>query len=415
MALTSGAAYIRLRAVLFLLAVTLAFPELALNGWSPYQDYPQWRGPDRDGAASSFVEPKAWPKVLTRRWRALVGEGYATPLIIRDIVFVFTRQAGHEMLIAIDANTGKEQRRSSYPAPYSPGHPAAAHGAGPKATPLYHEGTLFTLGVSGIVSAFDAATGARLWQAPPVAEPPYFSAASSLVGDSGLVIGHPGDYGPLTAFDSKTGEIKWTAGTAGFFASPIIVSIGGHRQVVTATQDSIIGVALDGRVLWRYPWEGGSGSTTPLLNGDTIIVSAMDKGVTALKPAVRDGTWFVDTVWKTTDVSLYVSNPVVVTDTVFGLSHRARGQFFALDAKSGETLWLGPPRQAENSAVVKTRDLLFLLNDDAELIVARASRSGFEAVARYTVADSATWAQPAISGNRIFVKDVASLTLWTID
>jgi outer membrane protein assembly factor BamB len=150
----------------------------------------------------------------------LVGDGSATPLIIRDTVFVFTRQAGHEMLIAIDANTGKERRRSSYPAPYSPGHPAAAHGAGPKATPLYHEGTVFTLGVSGIASAFDAATGTRLWQTPPAAEQPYFSAAASLAGDSGLVIGHPGDSGPLTAFDSKTGEIKWTAGTAGFFASP---------------------------------------------------------------------------------------------------------------------------------------------------------------------------------------------------
>jgi outer membrane protein assembly factor BamB len=112
---------------------------------------------------------------------------------------------------------------------------------------------------------------------------------------------------------------------------------------------------------------------------------------------------------------MYVSNPVVVADTLFGLSHRARGQFFALDAKAGTVLWLGPPREAENTALVKAGDLLFLLNDDAELIVAKASRSRFEPIARYTVADSATWAQPTISGNRIFVKDVTSLSLWTFD
>jgi len=112
---------------------------------------------------------------------------------------------------------------------------------------------------------------------------------------------------------------------------------------------------------------------------------------------------------------MYVSNPVVVGDTLFGLSHRASGQFFALDAKTGTTLWLGPPRQATNTAVVKAGDLLFLLNDDGELIVARSSRTRFEPIKRYTVADSATWAQPTISGNRVFVKDVSSLTLWTVN
>jgi hypothetical protein len=109
-----------------------------------------------------------------------------------------------------------------------------------------------------------------------------------------------------------------------------------------------------------------------------------------------------------------MANPVLVTDTLFVLSERRRGQFFALDADTGATLWLGPPRQAENTAIAKTERFLFLLNDNAELIVARASRAGFEPIARYTVADSATWTQPAISGNRFFVKDVDTLTLWTL-
>ena len=112
---------------------------------------------------------------------------------------------------------------------------------------------------------------------------------------------------------------------------------------------------------------------------------------------------------------MYISNPVVVADTLFGLSHLARNQYFALDAKTGEVLWLGPPRQADNTAVVKAGNILFLLNDSSELIVAEASRSGFEPLRSYIVADSPTWAQPLISGNRIFVKDVASLSLQTLD
>src|SRR5262249_2710904 len=83
--------------------------------------------------------------------------------------------------------------------------------------------------------------------------------------------------------------------------------------------------------------------------------------------------------------------------------------------RSGKTLWLGPPREAANTAVVKSGDLLFLLNDDAELIIARSNRTGFTPLKRYTVADSATWAQPAISGNRIFIKDTSSLASWTVE
>ncbi len=171
----------------------------------------------------------------------------------------------------------------------------------------------------------------------------------------------------------------------------------------------------DGGVLWRYPWPGGEGGTMPVLHGETVIVGALNAGAAAFTPRLRDGKWTAEPVWTTKDVSLYLSNPVVIGDALFGFSRRASGQFFALDAKTGKVLWLGPPRQATNSAVVKAGDLLFLLNDDAELIVAKSSRTGFEPLKRYTVAESATWAQPAISGNRVFIKDVSSLTLWTID
>src|SRR5262245_11557247 len=123
------------------------------------RDYPQWRGLNRDGAASAFSEPTSWPETLTRRWKVDVGEGYATPLVVADTVYVFTRRNGAEVMTALDAATGKELWRTRYSAPYAPASPAAAHGAGPKATPLFHKGRLYALGFTGILSAFDAATG----------------------------------------------------------------------------------------------------------------------------------------------------------------------------------------------------------------------------------------------------------------
>ncbi len=381
------------------------------------QDYTQWRGRNRDGAASAFIEPTVWPEALKRRWKVDIGEGYATPLIVGDTVYAFTRRDANEMMTALDASTGAERWRSGYPAAYTPSAPAAAHGAGPKATPIFHEGKLFTLGISGIVGAFDAGTGKLLWRTTEPAEHPFFSAASSPAGDKGIVIVHPGNYGPLTAFDTVTGAVKWSAGAGGFFASPITVTLGGVRQAVSVTQKGVIGVSVpDGRLLWEHPWAGGgSGGTMPVVYGDTIIVGASNTGVAAFKPMQRGEKWVTETIWETKDVSMYLSNPVVIGDTLFGLSSRSSGQFFALDARSGAVLWLGPPREAANTAVAKAGELLFFLNDDAELIVARASRTELVPLKRYTVADSATWAQPAISGRRIFIKDTSTLTLWTLE
>ena len=397
-------------------ALLIASAGVAIAQGSP-QDYPQWRGLNRDGAASAFAEPASWPDTLTRRWKVAVGEGYGTPLVVADAVYVFTRRNGTEVMIALEAETGRERWHTSYPAPYAPDTPAAAHGVGPKATPLFHDGRLFTLGITGIVSAFDAATGKLAWQTPAAREHPSYGTAVSPVADRNLVIVHPGNHGPLTAFDASTGAVKWSGSDRGAYASPIIVELGGIRQVVTMTQDSVLGVSLsDGARLWEYPWTSRStpSAITPTLYGDTLIVSSQAMGVTALKPTRRAGKWDVEVVWETREVSLFLSNPVVVGDTLFGLSEKARGQFFALDAKSGKVLWLGPPRQASNTAIVKAGGLLLLLNDDAQLIVARSSRTGLEPLKRYAVADSATWAQPAISGSRVFIKDVASLSLWTL-
>ena len=297
---------------------------------------------------------------------------------------------------------------------YTPSKPAEEHGAGPKATPLFHDGRLFTLGISGIVSAFDARSGKQLWQTAPPKEAPFYGAAVSPLGSKDLVIVHPGDYGPLTAFDTRTGAVKWTAGSGGFFASPILVSLERTPQVVSATQDSVIGVSLDGRILWRFPFDGQNGSTTPVLSNDTIIVNSPER-VIAFRPRLRDGVWSVETMWETKDVSTYVSTPVLVDGVLYGLSTKQRGQFYAIDAKTGQVLWLGDAARSRQHGARQSRpQLLFLLNDDAELIVARASRKAFDPIVRYTVADSATWAQPAMSGNRIFIKDVDSLALWTV-
>ena len=382
------------------------------------RDYPQWRGVNRDGAASAFAEPATWPDALTRRWKVDVGEGYATPLVVDDTVYVFARRNGNEVMTALDAATGQERWHTGYPAPYRTGHARGGARRGPQGHPaLPPRPAVLARHDRHRLGVRCRNRTARLADAGRRKHPTYGMSVSP-VGEGELVIVHPGNHGPLTAFDAKTGAVRWSAPGRAAYASPVVVELDGVRQVVTMTEHSVLGVSVsDGTRLWEHAWpsRGTPSAITPIQHGETLIVSSQGMGVTALRPARRDGAWSVKVVWETTEVSLFLSNPVLVDNTLFGLSEKARGQFFALDADTGRVLWLGPPRQAENTAVVKAGRLLFLLNDDAELIVARSRRDGFEPLARYAVATSATWAQPAVSGNRIVVKDVSSVTLWTLE
>jgi outer membrane protein assembly factor BamB len=384
-------------------------------------DWAQFRGPNRNGLATAFSEPRSWPEQLTRKWKIEVGEGYATPIVVRDRLYVFTRQGEHEVLQAVDAATGKSVWQARYAAPVTVRPAARAHGPGPKSTPAFADARLFTLGMGGIVAAFDAASGKQLWQRPPDPVLPRWGTAMSPLVDRGLVIVHVGgdNQGALTAFDAGTGAVKWSwNGDGPSYASPVVTDLNGVRQIVTLSQDNVVGVsATDGQLLWRRPFstEYTQNIIMPVVVGDTVIVAGYQKPTSAFRVVRKGNQWTTEDVWENPGISQFMANGVIVGDTLFGLSHRNRGQYFLLDTKSGTTVWTGMPRQAENAAIVRAGDLVISLEDDAELMVGRVSGSQFQELKRYTVADAATWAAPVVSGNRVFVKDTSTLALWTVE
>ena len=322
------------------------------------KDYPQWRGRNRDGAASGFEKPSAWPDTLTLRWKIDVGEGYATPIVIGNTVYAFTRHNGREGITAVNAVSGETIWRTDYSVAYEPYEGAEDHGYGPKATPLFHAGKLYTLGISGTISAFDASSGALVWQKPaPQIQPDVGTASSPLAAGDVVIIQSDGDRA-MTAFDAETGRVKWTVNQEFRYASPIVADWHGSRQIIVAAQHSILGLsAVDGSVLWEHPWKSPYvQAITPIVHRETIIVSGHHRGVMALKPIVRNGQWAAEVIWETQRVSMFLSNPVVAGDTLFGLSHMNSGQFFAVDAATGQVLWLDRPRRATNSAIVKADD-----------------------------------------------------------
>ena len=195
-------------------------------------------------------------------------------------------------------------------------------------------------------------------------------------------------------------------------------SLGGTRQLVTITQGKIVSVdPATGTVLWERPFVSSNftNAVTPVVYGQTLIVSGNGGPTIAFSVKKLNNQWSTENVWENADVPYRLSNSVLVGDVLFGLSSKNSGQYFSVDAKTGKTLWTSEPRQAGNAAIVRAGDVVLSLQDDGQLVVFRSSSTAFEPVRRYMVAESETWTQPTVSGNRIFVKDVSNLALWTLN
>lgn len=405
--------------IVIVFALLLAAQAAAQESW------PQWRGPNRDGVISPFTKPATWPDRLELRWRQEIGSGYASPVVDKGKVYLFSRQGGKEVVSCLDLASGKILWQGRYPAPYRVNPAAASHGDGPKSTPVLRDGKLCVFGISGILSCYDARNGNLLWRKSfsdrfAATTPLYGTAMSAMAGD-GLLFVHVGghDDGAFIAVSMETGEIKWSwDGDGPAYASPVLVDLGGTPQLVTFTQKYLL--ALDpatGKLLWRIPFTTAwaQNSVTPVVHGDKIIFSGLEKSVSAIRIARRGANWTTETVWENEDVSMYMSSPVLVGDLLIGFSHYKKGQFFCLDARTGKMLWVSKGRLGENAAILRSKELLFFLTNEAELLVVQAVEKGFEPIKTYAVAESPTWAHPVLVGKQILIKDDSSITLWTLE
>ena len=392
---------------------------------SSAQNWPQWRGPNRDGVVTGFAAPAKWPAHPNVKWKVAAGLGHASPVVAAGKVYLFTRVQDRETASCLDLESGKEVWLQNYAVEYNM-HPAAvSHGKGPKSTPVLYNDKLYTLGISGILSCFDAKTGRLRWRKEFSRQfkttSPYFGTAMSPIADRGLLIAHVGghDSGALTAFDAESGEVKWSwAGDGPGYASPIIVEIDGVRQVVTQTQQNIVGVSeANGELLWQIPFATAyvQNIVTPVLFKETLILSGLDKGTMAIRLIRHGKKWTTEQVWRNEQVAMYMNSPVLSGHLLFGLSHKRKGQYFCIDARTGETVWTSNGRDGENAAIVAAGEIVLALTNDAELIVMNRTAKGFEPLKKYTMADSPTWAHPVLVGKRVLIKDATTLALWSLE
>jgi outer membrane protein assembly factor BamB len=197
-----------------------------------------------------------------------------------------------------------------------------------------------------------------------------------------------------------------------------VVELAGVRQVVTQSHSNIVGVAVaSGKLLWKIPFKTSydQNIVTPVLYKDTLIFSGLDKGVFAVRLNHTGDAWSTQTVWQNKDVSMYMSSPVLAGDLLFGFSHLKKGQIFCLDARTGTTLWTGPPRAGDNAAMLASPTTLYALTPDAQLTIARPTTKGLGQIRSYEVADSPTWAHPVVLPDGLLIKDLKTLARWDVN
>ncbi len=403
--------------------VALAAGCLVLAGRqaAPGQDWPQWRGANRDGKAEGFTPPKTWPKELTKKWSVTVGTGDATPALVGDKLYVFTRQEGNEVISCLDAANGKELWANKYAVPAIGGPDSSVHG-GPRSSPAVAEGKVVTLGVAGTVSCLDAATGALKWRKDDFRGvwPRFHTSTSPVIAD-GLCIVQLGkeSEGAVVAYDLSSGEQKWKWGGEGTaYASPVLTTVGGVKMVVTLTSKSAVGLALaDGKLLWEQPFaqQGMNyNAATPIVNGQTIYYCGAARGTRAVKIQKEGDAFTAKELWRNPENAVQFDSPVLKGGLIFGLS--SAGKYFCIDAQTGKTDWA----ETEGShgrfgSVVDAGSVLLGLTEKSTLIAFEPSDKQYTEVASIKVADHQTYAYPVLAGNRLFVKDQDSLTLWTIE
>jgi len=386
--------------------------------WAAAQNWPQWRGPTRDGHAVSFTAPAQWPSELKLEWKTEVGGGYSSPVVADGKACVFTRQKDEEVVSCLDVKTGKVLWRAAYPAPFGKNQYAQRMESGPFSTPVLHAGRLYALGINAVLSSFDAATGTVKWRhdfsRSMSTEKLFTGTAMSPLIDGDRVIVHVGDDrgGRVVAFDAATGKEVWAlAGDGPGYASPVIVTLGGKRQIVTMTDKSLIGVAAEnGQLLWKFPFpdEWNENIVTPVQFENLLIFSGVRQGTVALQSAGDT----MKEVWRNKEVAMYMSSPVLTGGYLYGYSTRNKGQVVCLDPRTGEVQWKTPGRGGQNASLIAAGGFLLITGVDGDVTVARANPKAFETVASYKVSQSSTWPHPAVVGRQILIKDTAALSLW---
>jgi outer membrane protein assembly factor BamB len=371
-----------------------------------------FRGARRDGHYSAGPIRTDW-KGLQPRWTQPVGRGYASVVAANGHAFTIEQRGAQEVAVAYDVLTGRELWTNGWNALFI--HQGG--GPGPRATPAFHDGTLFVLGGTGELRALDASNGTLRWRTNILDRNQDFGVAASplIVGNTVVTIPGGGEGKAVVAYDRASGRIAWSAlDDKPSYVSPVRVSLAGVEQIVVVLANRVVGLSTDrGALLWEAAWPGNGGdhAAQPVLIGDTRIFLSSGSGIGGLALEItRDGDRLTAReLWRTNRMKNTITSSVYHDGFIYGLDV---GILACIDAATGELKWKGG-RYGTGQTLLASGHLV-ITTEEGEVVLVRATPDGHQEIARTKAVDGRTLNHPALVDGFLLVRNGAQMAAFDL-
>jgi len=376
-------------------------------------EWPQFRGPNRDGVAVGVGLLGPWPEAgPPQLWRVPVGAGYSGVSSAGDQIYTMWQEAGSQFLFCLEAATGEQRWRYRVGPAY-----ANQYGDGPRSTPVVHREVVFAVGARGHLHAVRGRDGQRLWSHDlkrlGARIPASGYASTPIVEDGRLIVEIGGEESAFVAFETTTGQVAWRSGSdLAAYSSPIAVSIGGQRQIVFFSGGGLHAVAPeDGRILWDYPWLSLCPATGVPLNAaspihvppDRIFISSGygdDQGAAVIRLTRQDDRFQVETVWRKDVLNSQINSAILLGGHLYGFRG---GVLKSVDVATGEERWRA--RGFQRGSVIAAGGRLLVLGERGRLALVEETPEAYVELGSVHVLKGRSWTPPSVARGRLYVRN----------
>jgi outer membrane protein assembly factor BamB len=400
----------------------LPFLLLALNALAG--DWPQWRGPNRDGhaAADERIAPDRF-KNPTPKWKIQIGGGFSSPIVSNNRLVYLDEQNGKEVAHCLEAATGKELWKVSYADMFED-----EWGPGPRATPFTDGQKLYVQSCNGEFRCLDIANGKTLWSFnfekygvkflgskanEGTASRRGNNGAGILDGDAVIVPVGGTDSASLVCLSKDTGEVIWKSGDdEAAYSSLMAANIAGARQVVAFDAEAILGAdRVSGKILWRVPLKTNAKrhAMTPIIHNNEVYVNSHTFGLICFEISREGADFKAVEKWRNRDLKINLATPVLVDGFLY--SHGANKNFVCVEAETGKLKWSQDGFGKDYSSTLAANDKLVVTTDAGELSVLEADPAAYKQLARVQICGK-NWNHPALAGGLLFVRDARELACY---
>ena len=395
-----------------------AQPDIALLEEYESVPWPEFRGPQRDGAVSGVNLSEDWKQnPPSEVWRRTVGPGWSSFCVVGPLVITQEQRGEMEAVVAYSIDDGSlvwdREWEGRFEAPMG--------GIGPRATPTYHQGNLYVTGANGIVFCLDASTGDKRWEYDMMNEleltlPAWGFASSPLIHQDHVIVfaGGGEDKGTIS-LSTATGELAWSAGNGSHgYSSPQLSSLHDVPQILVSSNRGVSSFdPVSGELFWQHEWDIDAMArvTQPMVVGNTVYLgTGYGNGTQRIDVLYDGGTWSTEEKW-IAPMKPYFNDAVYHKGFIYGFDGPI---FMCIDAESGEKVWKKGRYGHGQVLLIRDQELLLVITEKGELVLLQVNPEKHQEVARMDAIDGVTWNHPVIADGKLYVRNAQEMACFKL-